>query len=231
MKKLNLRSLIFFLILLFFSSSGYSQTEYDYYEKQRLERKEKKVKTISHFYGNDKNLMNIEHFDREGMLKKSEQFGGNDIPPCKYSEINILNNNNKSDLTGTITYYNCGVKSHTIDFAAQNPSYFYNIGMGENLTEEIIFKFDSGDRLIEQIWVCSDCGYTPERSEEEALKETYDTVKFVYDNSNILIKKVYETGDETRFIYNEQNLMIREEFYSQNENTEHFVVNYIYEFY
>lgn len=206
-------------------------TEYDYYEKLRLERKEKKIKTISHFYGNNRILSSIERFDTDGKLNSIEVFSGMENPPCKFREIVVTEYNIKGDLSGKEINYDCGVKGNEFEFKEMKPSYFYNIGFGEDLTEEVIYKFDSQNKLIEQIRVCPDCAYSALDSKEEILKNTFDTVSFVY-NGNKLIKKIYERGSETLFSYNERDLVEIEQYFDEfGKNSEYDIEFYEYEFY
>lgn len=189
---------LFFLILMF-TDFAFSQTEYDYFEKQRLERKEKKVKVISIYDSYDRNYPGTkEYFNEDGNIVKIEYFAGrvanNDYK--LYSEIIVSNIDTRGNLSGyDVIYYEGGSSKN--NFENVTPSYFWDIGvMEETLVERVEYIFDKNGN-VKKLLSYGDHAYPKEY--------TYEI--FRYKNGKLNSRYDPDSKTETFFLYNENGLL------------------------
>lgn len=186
----------------------YSQTEQDYFEKLRLERKDSKVKVIK----SDNNIKDF--FDNQGYHIKRE-FYNNSGNVTSYSLIKHLDN---GDLSVEMNLGPEGKFTSTGSQALFYVTYFDPY----NLIDKVVMIFDSKFRLIEERITGND-------------GEINDKEKYLYENEeNTFYRSETYTDNKlvskTTYYYNELNLLIKKEFLwlYNNEMT---VTNYSYEFY
>lgn len=216
------------------AESGHSvsyMTEYKYYENLRLERKEKKVKTIKQFdYSNDA-LNLIDYFDAEGYLKKRE------IYYTKYetgesilvTQIDINQYNNIGGISGTYKTSSALEGDDNYEFNNLSLKRFYDTDAfyGEGQIDSVNYVFDNADRLIEK------------RSYNDNLYGTgkeYESEFLYYDKVNKLINSKSTTGENsvsyTKYYYNEKSLlMIQESSYDFQNWEKTYGIRFEYEFY
>ena len=185
----------------------FSQTENDYYEKLRLERKDKKIKLMK------SGTSEIDYFDEQGYhIKKEHYYNGNVI---SYSIIKQLNNGELS------VELNLGPEGNFTTIGSQ--ALFYVTYFDPyNLIDKVVIIFDSKSRLIEKRISGTDF-------------EGLDNIKYFYNKDEEKpIKSEYysdnKLSNKTDYYYNESGLLIKEENLWLNNN-EKSITNYIYEFY
>lgn len=183
-----------------------SQTEYDYYEKLRLGRKEKKIKAVK------SNNDIIDYFDEQGYHVKIEYYFEGKL--SSYSLIKQLSN---GELKVVMDLGPEGNFTTTGSQALFYVTYFDSYDLRDNVT----ITFDSRSRLIE------------ERITETDY-EGVDIKKYVYDNVEIRPKRNEYYSDNnllsrTDYYYDETGLLTKEVnlWISTNEKT---VTNYSYEY-
>lgn len=199
------------------AESGNSESvmnEYDYYEKLRLERKEKKVLLVKTFeYVNDA-LSTKDSFDVNGYLRKREiyTFDLENLMEKLYSTIFVERYDDEGNMYG---YSVIPVNMNIINnFDKVKPTYFYEIGIDEEtLVDDVKYIFDKNDNLIEK------------RSYGDYLYGTgkeYETEYFYYDKNNRLIESKYLSGKSstsiTKYFYTEKGLLdkVESEYDFQN---------------
>ena len=212
--------------------NGFSQTEFDHYEKQRLERKEKKVKTISQHTTFNNFLESKDYFNTEGYLVKREIYDEHIFNEDTYEyanfvtkEILILNYDNKGGVSGREFIYEKGNKVSESNF---NKLRFALLDRGYREVKDITHTFDNSGRLTESKYLYSD-------DERVFFK------KYFYDNNNKLLKSIFYNNVEdinspgasiTIYSYNELGLLENEatSYRFQNGGRD-YGNSYIYEFY
>lgn len=202
--------------------------EYDYYEKLRLERKEKKVQLIlAYEYENDA-LWRKDSFDVEGYLRKREiyTFDLDNLMEKLYSTIYVERYDDEGNMYG---YSDIPVNMNSINnFDKVKPTYFYEIGIDEEtLVDDVKYIFDKNDNLIEK------------RSYGDHLYSTgkeYESEYFYYDKNNRLIESKYFSGKSstniTKYFYTEKGLLdkVESEYDFQNSGRV-YGIRYEYLFY
>jgi len=194
-------------------------TVYDYYEMQRIERVNFKIKTMLYFNNYNKSLpWRKDLFDESGNILKTEIYTGyvENIPYKLYIET-IVNNIDKSgNLSGySVMYYEDG--SSKFDFMDVTPSYFWEIGiMEETLVDRIEYIFDKNGNVKER------------RSYgEHAYPKQYTTETFRYKDNRISSIYDPEAKIEYSYYYDEKGLLFKVGN-ADDENSFHY---YTYEYY
>lgn len=176
---------------------GFSQTEFDYYEKQRAERQSKKIKTIFYFDEYDKeNPYSIYRYDTNGYIIKIEYFVGR-VKNKDYKlwkEINVVSIDEKGNLSGYEYEYDIKTKNSF----NKSPSEFWEIGFGENLVERVEYIFDKSGKVKER------------RSYgDHAYPKEFSVEKFSYKDDILVEILDVDSQQETYFFYNENGLLIK----------------------
>ncbi len=215
------------LIAIVSSASVLTQTEQEYFEKLRLERKDKKIKTIS-VYDNLKVIKyKKEYYDENGYLIKKELFyhDNEKNKTYLYQEIKITSYDALGNISGKEILYELGKRINEFQFSNINFTYFYEIGFSENLIDDIKYLFDDNGNLIEKRFTSADM-YEPGKYEKET---------FLYDSNNKLVESKYSYPDNNsshvrRYHYSSTGLLEMESYLDDNlVQTEG--VKYEYEFY
>jgi len=196
-------ALIFFINL--FPSVVLSQSEYEYYEKLRLERKERKIKTIKTNDGE------IDYFDMEGYhIKREFYFDGN---LTSYILIQHLSNGDLS------VEQNLGPEGIWNTTGSQ--ALFEETGFDPyDIRDEVVLIFDSKMRLSEK-----------KISGEDYLG--LDIEKYYYENDEDKPKRSEYYLDNqllfvTDYFYDQSGLLIKFERLWNNEKS---TTSYTYEYY
>ena len=199
--------LVLLSLMMINSQKVFSQTEYDYYEKLRLERKEKKIKLIK----TDKDI--IDYYDEQGYhVKREYYFEGN---MSSYSLIKQLSNGKLNvvmdlGLEGNFTI--------TGSQALYYVTYFDPYDLRDNVT----MTFDSKARLIEKRITGTDMEGA-ESAKYFYKKDENKPLNSEWYSDNILLSK-------TDYYYDDSGLLIKmiSLWISNNEKS---VTNYSYEYY
>jgi hypothetical protein len=217
----------YIIILILFTQLLYSQSEYEYFEKQRLESKDKKIKIISTYDCLDDLLWYKEYYNENGFLIKKEIFTHNNESNklTLYQKINIDSYDASGNISGTeILYETDGSILNENHFSKLNFTYFYEIGFDENITEEIEYIFDNQNQLIEKRFYYEDVNgyiYDKELLFYNTEGKNCESKHFFSGSSNVSISKFY---------YNSLGLLEKKEtldgFYVKTGG-----IKYNYEFY
>lgn len=226
----NYYLIVLLMMLICTSQSIFSQSTYDYIEKQRLERKEKKIKTISSFdYLNDA-LSKKEYYDENGLPKKIEIYGASFITGDTYllQEIIIHKLGDNGNVSGTITKFESdGSKTDTYEFNDLKPEIFFNPNVDGEFYSDVQYTFDNSGKLSEKRYFNSKI-YGPNEYEKQV---------FSYNSGNKLIGYKYyipnnSTVSNGKFYYNSNGLLEKEESsYDFQKGERVYGIRYEYEFY
>lgn len=197
-----------FLVLFFSVGQLYSQTEQDYFEKLRLERKDKKIKTISAYSYFNEVLESKEYYDENGYLVKRETYQtdllGENL--YVYMEIVINNYDNLGNISGNQTMYESdGKKLNEFPFSNLDYTYFFEVGFDESTVIDIKYIFDKNGNVIEKRFFI------------DGLNENeYEKTLLNYDNMNKLTESKYygistSVVDIVKYYYNSIGLLEKEE--------------------
>jgi hypothetical protein len=196
-----------FLVLVFLVGQLYSQTEQDYFEKLRLERKDKKIKTISAYSYFNEVLESKEYYDENGYLVKRETYQtdllGENL--YVYMEIVINNYDNLGNISGNqIMYESDGKKLSEFPFSNLDYTYFFEVGFDESTVIDIKYIFDKNGNVIEK------------RLFIDGLNENeYEKTLLYYDNMNKLTESKYygfsTSVNIVNYYYNSIGLLEKEE--------------------
>lgn len=191
------------------AKSGNSEskcTEYDYYEKLRLERKDKSVKTISSFSTFNDAIENKDYYDENGYLRKREVYGEDlmGVNRFVWKEIFNITYDETGNIFGNFTEFknNTEILSNSI-LNNLSPSDFYDIGFSETLVDEVKYIFDDKNNLIEKR-IYGDHLY--------GTRKEYESEFFYYDRNNRLIESKYPSANTisiSKYYYNEKGLIDR----------------------
>lgn len=225
---LILFALIFFINL--FPTVVLSQSEYEYYEKLRLKRKERKIKVIK------VDDAQIDYFDKEGYhIKREYYFEGN---ISSYMLIKHLSNGDLS------VEQNLG--SEGIWNTTGSQALFEETGFDPyNLIDDVVLIFDSKMRLAEKRISGEDYmgmdieKYYYENDEDKPKRSEYyydnqlsSVTNYYYDEAGLLIKSecYYDNqlSSVTNYYYDQTGLLIKSEILLNNEKS---TINYSYEYY
>lgn len=194
-------------LLIINSQIVFSQTEYDYYEKLRLERKEMKIKIIK----TDNDV--IDYYDQQGYhIKREYYFEGN---LSSYSLIKQMSN---GDLSVEMNLGPEGVFKMTGSKALFYVTYFDPY----DLRDKVTMTFDSKARLFEEIITGIDMDGS-EYAKYFYKKDENKPFNSEWYSDNILLSKTDYYYDETGLLIKKVSLWI-----SNNEQT---ISKYSYEYY
>ena len=209
----------------------FSQTTYDYFEKLRLERKEKKIKIVSAFDYADDVLSKKEYYDENGLLTKYEIYGASYFTGGTYMYHLIIVNkySEKGQVSGTITKFESdGSKTDFYEFNNLKPEVFFDIKYEGDFYSDVQYVFDNSGNLSEKRFYNQDM-YKPGEYEKEIL---------IYDSDNKIIQSKYTSpgGGTTvsigKYYYNSDGLLEHiDESYDFQNGGRNFDVRYEYEFY
>jgi hypothetical protein len=217
MKKITIYYLIItFIMLLFSSQSIFSQTTYDYFEKQRLERKEKKVKVI--YYDNKDFPSKKNYFDKDGNITKSELFSGRKENGAYklWREIFIRKIDSRGNLSGIMKEYRDNNVVQEI-FSEIQPVVFFEIGIfNENLVEEIRYFFDFNGNVTEKRSY-GDHAYPKEYTSE------------IYNYENGKVKTIVDSDfNYKNILYYDDNGLLYKIEYDNTQSDDYDSMEYIY---
>ncbi len=203
----------------------YSQTEQDYFEKLRLERKDKKIKEIVILDERTLETQSKEYYDENGLLSKKENYYSNPPENITYIYQEVIINSYKHDnkIEGLIIYYELGKKAYENPFNNESFTYFLEIGFTETLTEEARYFFDERGVLVEKRFYWEDLG-----------GYVYDKELLYYDSKGQLYEsRNYSHGSSlfgtTKYYYNSDGLLEKEVNDKSGEDTN--VSKFEYKFY
>lgn len=200
--------LVLSIVLSFPFQKVLSQTEYDYFEKQRLERKEKKIKVI-------KSRENTkDFFDDQGYHIKREDYDS-------YGNVTsymLIKNLKSGDLSVDM---NLGAEGN-FTMTGNQALFYFTFFDPYNLIDNVTMTFDTKSRLIEERISGTDY-------------EGIDIQKYFYGkNGDKPDKSEYYSDNKllskTEYYYDESGLLVKEEslwLYNNEKNT----TNYTYEYY
>lgn len=198
---------LFVSFLMINSQIVYSQTEYDYYEKLRLERKEKRIKLIK----TDKDV--IDYYDEQGYhFKREYYFEGN------MSSYSLINQQSNGYLSVKMDLGPEGIFTTTGSQALYYITYFDPY----NLIDNVVMVFDSKGRVSEERITGTDM-------------EGAESIKYFYKNEEIKPYRSEYYSDnkllsKTDYYYDDSGLFIKvvSIWINNNEQT---ITNYSYEYY
>ena len=202
----------------------FTQTEYDYYEKLRLERKEKKIKTISAYETLEDALSKKDYFDENGYLITREFYYTSitNFETTLWKQLNLTNYDKDGTFDVEEKEYSDGTLIVNYIHVNQLPSDFYDVGYGETLVEKVLYLFDNQGLLIEK------------RSYGDHVYGTgkeYDSEYFHYDEMGKLLKSI-QGENITNYFYNDSGSLERESMSYEFQNNERdYEIRYEYEFY
>jgi len=227
--------LMVFTVLFFINlipSIVLSQSEYEYYEKFRLERKERKIKAIKTSTGG------IDYFDKEGYHIKRESYVDGNL--TSYLIIQHLSNGDLSveQNLGPESIWNTTGSQALFEETNFDPY---------NLIDKVVLIFDSKMRLSEKRISGEDYlgldieKYYYENEEDKPKRSEYyydgelsSVTNYYYDQTGLLIKEEMlwkgQLSSVTNYYYDQTGLLIKEEtlLISNNEKS---TTNYTYEYY
>lgn len=205
---------------------AYSQSTLDYLEKQRQERKNNKIKTITTFESVNNEISSIEYYDENGYLQKKELYVM-DLDAgkvCLWQDIVITKFSSDGLFSGIEAIYERnGKKINDFTFEKMKPEILFEIAFDETLIDDVKYIFDNKGNLIEKRYYSEDM-YKPNEYEKEIL---------IYDSKNKLVEtKYYIPGSSivssNKYSYNSAGLL---EKVSSLQDEANYVTNYKYEFY
>jgi len=197
---------------------AYSQTTLDYLEKQRIERKNNNIKTITTYDSVNDKISSIEYYDENGYLQKKELYVM-DLDAgklCLWQDILITKFSSYGLFSGIESLYERnGSKINYFTFENMKPEILFEIAFDETLIDDVKYIFDNKGNLIEKRFYSEDM-YKPDEYEKQIL--IYDsknklvetkyyipglsrssTHKYFYDSSGLL-EKVTSVQDETNYV-------------------------------
>jgi hypothetical protein len=213
------------------ANSGYSKlifSEYDYYEKQRLERKEKKIKVINTYSYFDDALERKDYFDEEGYLRKSENY----YTSFTTGELKIISQIDITDYNtvGQIS----GIYQSSDEMNGEIKSTFENLSLskfhetdffaGEEPVDSVELIFDESGKLTEK------------RYYERDFKSLHSRLVLIYDENGRLKESKFiptkSSPSNIKYYYNDLGLLVKEESsYEFHGGDRVFGQSYKYEFY
>jgi len=238
----NIIYTIFFLALLSSCLNTYSQnskqaksgnsestfTEYDYYEKLRLERKEKKIKIIITYSYLDDALERKDYFDEEGYLRKRENyytsFATGELKII--SQIDIIDYNKFGQISGiyqSSDEMNGDIKSN-FENLSQSKFHETDYFVGEEPVDSVELIFDKSGKLTEKKFY------------ERDFKSLHSKSDLIYDENGRLKESKFiptkSSPSNIKYYYNDLGLLVKEESsYDFNNENRVFGKRYEYEFY
>lgn len=220
------------LVLISFNTNiVFTQTAYDYFEKIRLERKEKKIKTISAFDNTDESLSKKDYFDDNGFFVKKEIFGSSFVTGESYiiQEIMVDKYKEGDDMSGTVKIFESdGSKTKEFKFSNVKPELFYETSSFENLSyDKVQYSFDNKGNLSEKRFY----------KDKEYIPDEYEKLLIYYDSKNKPIESKFFTPNNStvslgKYYYNSNGLLEKEESsYDFQKGERVYGLRYEYEFY
>lgn len=222
---------LIFVQLIINSQIVFSQTEYDYFKKQRLEKKAKKIKTISSFDYLDDALSEKIYYDEEGFLIKKEIYASSFVTGNAYISQEVIVNkyNDNEDISGSITVFKSdGSKVKNLKFNNMKPEIFYEISSFDEIQyDNVNYIFDNKGILTEKRFF----------SKKNFNSDEYARQLLFYNSNGKLIEyKYYTPGTTTvsfgKYYYNSNDLLEKEESsYDFQKGERVYGTRYEYEFY
>jgi len=227
-----LKYLFLALVLLSINTKTiYAQTTSDYFEKMRLERKEKKIKTISAYDYFDDALSKKDYFDENGFLVKKEIYGSSFITGDSYILQDIIVDEYKEgeDMSGTaIIFETDGSKTKDHKFSNMKPEIFFETSSFENVSyDKVQYLFDNKDNITEKRFY----------KDKEYKPTEYEKLLIYYDSENKPIESKFFTPNNStvsfgKYYYNSNGLLEKEESsYDFQKGERVYGVRYEYEFF
>ena len=138
-----MKILLSIIIAALFIQPIYSQTEYDYHENLRLERKENKIKVIKRIYKtNDYSYETMDYYDEEGYLVK-RCYNRNGNISCPHI---VTEHHQNGDIT---VQSDLGEEGMWTTTGSQSLFYLTSFGIYD-LRNKVELMFDENSRLIEK---------------------------------------------------------------------------------
>lgn len=219
-------TLLLTIIIVLQTQIAYSQTTLDYLEKQRIERKNNKIKTITTFISVNDKISSIDYYDENGYMQKKELYVM-DLDAGKvylWQDILITKFSSEGLFSGIESTYECnGKKINDFSFENMKPEILFEIAFDETLIDDVKYIFDSKGNLIEKRFYSEEM-YKPNEYEKEIL---------IYDSKNKLVETIYYIPGSSivsshKYSYNSAGLL--EKISSVQDETD-YATTYKYEFY
>lgn len=227
-----MKTKLFFIFLIFLLCNNSSilvaqhNNEYDYFENERLERKEKKIKSVKVTDLVKEELIRIDYYDNEGYLIKREVYlpGISDQTPRLYSEYKISPFDTDLNISVEEIVFD-GNQTQVLNANYTNKLKLFLELETETIEDEVQYIFNDKVQIVEK-----NIYYGEDNDFELSRSENYE-----YDAAGFLISSDFKSGNslfKTKYSYNNNGLLEKEVgAYDFSNNGRVWGLIYEYEFY